>query len=201
MKILALVVALAFFAGTCTAQDGATPPKSGTPESKPAVAKERRMGRATPIVMTKDREVYGAEPAMKTDTKLADVLKDPKAHEGRKVRITGEIVQVCQKKGCWIDVKDGDARVQVKFVDYAFFVPLDVAGRSVIIEGVAKETVISEAMRRHYAEDAGKSKEEIAKIKGDEKSVMLMADAVEIRGPAKDAAKPAESRPAAKNGG
>jgi hypothetical protein len=61
-------------------------------------------------------------------------------------------------------VASSDESLFVKFKDYAFFVPKDIAGREVLVEGVAftEETSIEEL--RHYAEDAGKSEEEIAKI-------------------------------------
>jgi hypothetical protein len=173
--------------------------KPAAPESQPAATKGRRMGLANPVVMAKDREVYGAELTLKDDTKLPEILKDPKAFVGKKIRVSAVIQGVCQKKGCWMVVKDGDAQTQVKFHDYSFFVPLDVEGRTCVVEGTAKETVVTEAWRRHYAEDAGKSKEEIEKIKGDEKTVMLIVEAVEIGPPAKKAdAKAAESKPAEK---
>jgi len=41
-----------------------------------------------------------------------------------------------------------------------------------------KET--SEEKRKHYAEDAGKSKEEIAKIKGSEKDIQFSAKGVKV---------------------
>lgn len=52
----------------------------------------------------------------------------------------------------------------VRFKDYGFFMPLDSKDREVIVNGKAfvKKTSVKEL--RHYAEDAGKTKEEIAKI-------------------------------------
>lgn len=163
-------------------------PKPVTPVAKPETpatpaepAKvERQMGLAKPITFEKDNEVYGAAPKLKDATKLADVVKTPKNFEGKTIQVTGTIDSVCQKKGCWMQVKDGDTMTRVKFTGYKFFVPLDVAGRNVTVEGVAETTIVTEAMRRHYAQDAGKSKEEIEKIKGDETSVSLMVDAVKI---------------------
>jgi hypothetical protein len=194
MKTLASILIASMFAASSVCQDQDPKAKPVKAESRPSAdAKSRRMGEAVPIVMEKDREVYGAELQFKETTKLADVLKAPKDYAGRKVRVDAEIDSVCQKRGCWIIVKDGDARSQVKFQGYGFFVPFDVAGRKVAIEGVAKETEISEAMRRHYAQDAGKSKEEIEKIKGPEKAIMFVVDAVEIGPPVKAA----ESKPAA----
>ena len=155
-------------------------------ESKPVA---RRLGLAKPIVMEKDREVYGSEVTMKDSVTIADVIKDPKAFEGKKVKLTAEIAGVCQKKGCWMTVKNGEKTEMVKFKDYKFFVPLDVEGRFATVEAVPQVKVVTEAMRRHYAEDAGKSKEEIMKITGDETQVIFMAEAVELRtkaAPAKD---------------
>jgi hypothetical protein len=183
------------------AQEPAAKPKDpAAPAESRAVAKDRRMGLAKPIVMTKEREVYGAELTLKENTKLVDIMKDPKAYEGKKVRVSGIIGDVCQKKGCFMYLNEGDTKAQVKFIDYSFFVPLDAAGRTVTVEAVPQVTVHSEARRRHYAEDQGLPKSEIEKIKGDQTVVVLMAEAVEIREAASkaDAAKSAESKPAAK---
>jgi hypothetical protein len=66
----------------------------------------------------------------------------------------------------------------VKFKDYAFFVPKDIAGQEVLIEGVAytEETSVEEL--RHYAEDAKKSAEEIAAITEPVKEKKFMASGV-----------------------
>lgn len=81
------------------------------------------------------------------------------------VKFASKIKEVCSKKGCWMKLPLGDdAETMVRFKDYGFFMPLDSNDREVIIEGKAfvKETSVKEL--QHYAEDAGKSKEEIAKI-------------------------------------
>ncbi|CAL2077145.1 DUF4920 domain-containing protein [Tenacibaculum sp. 190524A05c] len=81
------------------------------------------------------------------------------------VKFASKINEVCSKKGCWMKVPVSDSEeVMVRFKDYGFFMPLDSNGKEVIVEGKAfiKETSVDEL--KHYAEDAGKSKEEIAKI-------------------------------------
>ncbi len=148
----------------------------------PSGASERRLGEARPLVMQPDREVYGAQPRGGDAVALADVAKTPAAWADKPVRVRGVINSVCQKRGCWMVLQDGGHDVRVRFRDYAFFVPLDVAGRDAVIEGTAKVQVTTEAMRRHYAEDAGKPPAEVAAITGDETSILLMADAVEILG-------------------
>lgn len=97
-----------------------------------------------------------------------DVLakyKDLKVGDTLNVKFASTINEMCSKKGCWMKLPAGeDDLVMVRFKDYGFFMPLNSDGKEVIVEGKAfvKETSVDEL--RHYAEDAGKSKEEIAKI-------------------------------------
>ena len=81
------------------------------------------------------------------------------------VKLIGVIADVCQKKGCWMNLNIGNNQtIKVKFKDYSFFVPKDAAGKTTVIEGVAFTDTIAVSDLRHYAEDAGKSTEEIEKI-------------------------------------
>ena len=80
-------------------------------------------------------------------------------------KVTGVVESVCQVKGCWMKVKmDNGQTMRVTFKDYGFFVPKDIAGKTIVFEGNAKTKTTSVDELRHYAEDAGKSKDEIAKI-------------------------------------
>ncbi|QDO95200.1 DUF4920 domain-containing protein [Formosa sediminum] len=79
-------------------------------------------------------------------------------------KMKGTIRDVCSKKGCWMTLDiGGDNQVMVKFKDYGFFMPLDAEG-DVIVNGKAYITETSVDELRHYAEDAGKSSEDIAMI-------------------------------------
>ena len=73
---------------------------------------------------------------------------------------------------------DKETLTMVRFKDYGFFMPLDSKDREVIVEGKAfvKETSVKEL--QHYAEDAGKSKEEIAKITEPKKEFAFEANGV-----------------------
>ena len=93
--------------------------------------------------------------------------------------VTGTINSVCQKKGCWMKMDMGnDKTMMVHFKDYAFFVPKDCSGKRLVMEGIAFMDVTPVAQLRHYAEDAGKSKEEIEKITEDEKELTFEASGV-----------------------
>lgn len=94
-------------------------------------------------------------------------------------KVEGEVESVCQMSGCWMKVKLADGQtMRVTFKDYGFFVPKDIAGKKVVFEGVAKNKIVSVADQKHYAEDGGASKEEIAKIKQDKNELTFVADGV-----------------------
>jgi len=100
------------------------------------------------------------------------------AFEGK---VTGKVTEVCKTMGCWIKVEKGDGTsLMVKSKDHGFFMPQDLVGKTVVIEGTASVKEVTEAKRKHLAEDAGKSKAEIKKIKGSEKEVQFIAKGVEV---------------------
>lgn len=104
--------------------------------------------------------------------------------EGDTVDVTfmSTVNDVCKAKGCWMKVAiDSDQETMVKFKDYGFFVPKDIEKDTVIVQGKAfvSETSVDEL--RHYAEDAGKSKEEIATITKPKKTYSFIADGVLVK--------------------
>ena len=96
--------------------------------------------------------------------------------------ISGQIIDVCPKKGCWMNVKVNTDTVFVKFKDYGFFVPkTGIEGKHILMSGNIFRDTISVERLRHYAEDAKKSKEEIELIKVPEYKINMIANAVAIR--------------------
>jgi hypothetical protein len=96
-------------------------------------------------------------------------------------KVIGAVGTVCQAKGCWMDIvsnSEGNEPMKVTFLDYGFFVPKDIAGRTVVMEGYAYRTVTSVDELRHYAEDEGLSKEEIEKITEPQQELRFLATGV-----------------------
>jgi len=93
------------------------------------------------------------------------------------MKVEGEVVTVCKKKGCFMTVKISDSETMfVKFKDYGFFMPKDMpAGTKVVIDGFAQRKETSVEDLKHYAEDAKKSPEEIAKITQPKKEIVFEA--------------------------
>ncbi len=113
---------------------------------------------------------------------VAVVLADPQAYDGKTVRLVGLIDDVCAHKGCWIDLTDGKEKLKVKFtcpID-GRLVPVEAKGHKAVVAGKFELREIAEADRRHYAEDAGKSAEEIKKIVGPAKWPWIRCEGVMI---------------------
>ncbi|MEY3241902.1 MAG: hypothetical protein RIR11_3341 [Bacteroidota bacterium] len=110
-------------------------------------------------------------------TKMASV-------DSLNAKVTGKVSAVCKAKGCWmtmISEKPGQPDMRVTFKDYAFFMPKDIVGKTVVIDGFALVETTSVADQRHYAEDAGQSKEEIAKITTPKREMTFEAAGVVIK--------------------
>lgn len=99
------------------------------------------------------------------------------------VRLTGEVSDACQVKGCWMTVKTGEEEtMRVRFQDYGFFVPKDCAGKTAYLEGTAFYDTTSVDDLRHYAVDGGMSEEEAAKtINEPEIAVSFLATGVVLK--------------------
>jgi hypothetical protein len=97
------------------------------------------------------------------------------------ISVMARVAEVCKKKGCWMMITDGRHKARVTFKDYGFFVPRSLRGKRVMMEGVLTMSELSEGDARHYAEDAGKTKKEIARIKGPQKELSFEATSVVVR--------------------
>ena len=98
-----------------------------------------------------------------------------------KIKIKGEILSTCPMKGCWMKLSVAQDTMLVRFKDYGFFVPKTGAeGRLAVVNGQIFIDTLSVPQLKHYAEDAGKSKEEISKITNPEITISFLAEGVVI---------------------
>ncbi|MEO6931451.1 MAG: DUF4920 domain-containing protein [Chitinophagaceae bacterium] len=157
MKKLTLLLSSIFFLGSVTfAQDQVT----------------------TDPVSAQKGVTYGAGTTEQGAISIQELEKKAAStpYEG-KVKV--KVLDVCLKKGCWMNVENsGGEKMMVKFKDYGFFMPKDIVGKQVILDGEATVEETSVKQLQHYASDAGKSKLEIAKIKTPKKELTFVAKGV-----------------------
>jgi len=85
--------------------------------------------------------------------------------DSAQLKFTGTVTEVCQKKGCWMDVDMGDGKMlTVRFKDYAFFMPKDCSGKTAIMDGYCYKTIETVEWLKHKAKDAGKPQTAIDSI-------------------------------------
>ncbi|WP_282135572.1 DUF4920 domain-containing protein [Seonamhaeicola maritimus] len=122
-------------------------------------------------------EAEGAKSA----TEVVELYKDLKVGDTIDAKFEAKINSVCQKKGCWMRLDlENDSESFVRFKDYGFFMPLNAEGE-VIVNGKAFVSEVSVEELRHYAEDAGKSEEEIAAIVEPKRTLSFEADGVLLK--------------------
>lgn len=127
-------------------------------------------------------DYYGEKPTTEGATDISVVAaKLGESGSVDDVKIKAKIVDVCPKKGCWLKLQINDSTTaMVKMKDYGFFLPVSAKGKTVIIDGEAKMKTTSVAELQHYAEDAKKSKEEIAAITKPAKELRVTAKGIVV---------------------
>lgn len=124
---------------------------------------------------------YGAGVRKKNGLSIPDMQVRVKEKGHYKGRIKGEVVEVCQVKGCWMRMKlENGESMMVRFRDYGFFMPSNIIGHVVILEGEAKEKEVTVKQQQHYAEDGGKTQDEIQKITTPKKEIQFIAKGVRV---------------------
>lgn len=131
-------------------------------------------------------DVYGAGIDTKTESKAISTEKlGKKLKKANKkvenVAIKGKVIDVCDKKGCWLTLETEDnSKLFVKMKDYGFFVPTALKGKNVVLEGTAEKKVTSVDEQKHYAQDAKKPQAEIDAITKPKEEIRFVANGIKV---------------------
>lgn len=110
---------------------------------------------------------------------LNSLLAEGEASLGKPVLIQASILNVCQKKGCWMEIPTASEPVRVVFKDYSFFVPKDLAGTEVYAQGELEKKTLSVREQRHFLKDAGASRSERRQVNEPKAVYQFVASAVQ----------------------
>jgi hypothetical protein len=106
-------------------------------------------------------EKYGKDIATKTKTAVSIILQAPAKYEGKTVLVEGEVLAVCQSKGCWIEVageKEGE-KIKVKVEDGVIIFPQDAKGKKALVEGTLEEVKPEMSCGDHEKEKTAENKD------------------------------------------
>ncbi|MBI5216745.1 MAG: DUF4920 domain-containing protein [Ignavibacteriae bacterium] len=104
---------------------------------------------------------YGKALTLKNVTKVSAILEKPEKYNGKKVLVEGTIVEVCAKRGCWIEIASDKEFESIRFKveDGVMTFPIDAKGKKVRAEGtfsmevVSKEELIEQGKK--HAKESG----------------------------------------------
>jgi hypothetical protein len=117
---------------------------------------------ATAALTAAEGKTYGKGVTLKTATPVATLLAAPKDYMGKAVRVDGIVTAVCDKAGCWMDLRDEKSdpktaqTLRMKVNDGEISFPVAAKGKKASIEGVFEP--VGEAMAKEYAADAKEAK-------------------------------------------
>lgn len=141
---------------------GCTPDPSSTSPSGPTTGPAAASAAATAANPPMAGQSFGRPLEAATPfVALSEILKDPKAWNGKKVRTRGEVVAVCQNAGCWCDLRpegagpdSKDAKnfvpTHVSMHGHAFFLPKTAKSKVAEIEGNLVVRALSDGEVEHF---------------------------------------------------
>ncbi|MEQ1502853.1 MAG: DUF4920 domain-containing protein [Myxococcota bacterium] len=123
-------------------------------------------------------KTFGGAFSVAEAVPASTVLADPAAHAAAPVRMTGELTEVCQAKGCWAVVRDDAGHsIRITMKDHAFGIDKDTAGRSCDVQGQLVSKPVDPAQLEHFASEGSNQPPPEA---GKTEAWQLVADAVAI---------------------
>jgi len=132
-----------------------------------------------PAGHAKPGDTYGAKITETGAISITEVPAMLNTKDTVMVKIKAKVESSCSKKGCWMNlVIDDKTTAFVKMKDYEFFVPTEIVGKNIVLEGIAFTKTTSVAELKHYAEDAKKPQSEIDAIKEPKKEIRFLANGI-----------------------
>ena len=104
---------------------------------------------------------YGSEIYLREYNLITELFDTPEIYLGDEVLISGEIIEVCPMRGCWINIKEAnsDLHIRVKVTDGEIVFPLTSKGKYADVQGKFSKLEFTEEQARqwkiHLAEEKG----------------------------------------------
>jgi hypothetical protein len=125
-----------------------------------------------------DQSFGGQVPAEGEPLTLKEAIGNIGHVEDQFIKIEGQITEVCQAKGCWMILVEGDTYARVTFEDYGFFVPTETSMQRSVIYGKISERTLSGQQAEHFAQDAGSQSK--IKLEGEIREYSILARGVQL---------------------
>ena len=89
------------------------------------------------IGKAEDAKKYGKEIELEEKTKISAILENVDEFLGKEVLVEGLVVNVCKKRGCWIELASDKEfeTIRVKVKDGEIIFPMEAKGKTALVEG------------------------------------------------------------------
>ncbi len=87
---------------------------------------------------------YGNDITLTEKTLISEIVAAPENYVGKKVLVEGTVVDVCAKRGCWMNL-GSDAEyesIRVKVNDGEIVFPMEAKGKKALVEGEVYSLVV-----------------------------------------------------------
>jgi len=101
-----------------------------------------------------DNGKFGSEISLEEKTNISDILNSPEDYLDQKVLVEGEVLDVCQKMGCWMELKsdvEGE-KIKVKVKDGDIIFPVEAKGQTALVEGTVYKIELTQEEAAEYLE-------------------------------------------------
>ena len=117
-----------------------------------------------------------------TTAEITERYQNMKTVDTLQTKFTAKVKEVCKVKGCWmkLELVNGE-EVMVRFKGYGFFMPPDIDGKEVVLNGLAYVEEMSVADRKHFAKDGGMSQDQIDAISTPKMTYSFEANGVLVK--------------------
>jgi hypothetical protein len=107
-----------------------------------------------------DGKKYGKDITLKNTTKISEILAKPEEYVGKKVLVEGMVVDVCDKRGCWMELASDKEyqKIKIKVKDGEIVFPVEDKGKTALVEGEVYEIKLSKEEAIEYAEHLAEEK-------------------------------------------
>jgi len=108
-------------------------------------------------------KTFGQGISLSEQTAISSIIDNPVAYVGQTVKVSGLVVDVCSRRGCWIYLA-GDRefeKIRIKVTDGEIVFPMEARGKQAVVEGVVESMELTRdeviARRKHHAEETGEA--------------------------------------------
>jgi hypothetical protein len=140
----------------------------------------------TSLALAAGVKKYGKDLTLKETTKISAIYASPGTFAGKRVKVQGPIVAVCEMKGCWIELGSDQEFQAIRFkVDDGVIVfPMTAKGLTATVEGVV--SVETESVEQQLEHGKQMEKEmnkpfDPKTVKGPKTVIMIKGEAAEVQ--------------------